>query len=87
MVFFTEVTLSASTLLQKSVQPCVKQTCKILSFQVFLKIMLVMSFKIGFLFLVPADLALDLLVKVETSSMTSHMLNLPHGWYPHPAAF
>ena len=32
--------------------------CKISSFQIFLKIMLVMSFKICFLFLVPADLAL-----------------------------
>ena len=40
--------------------------CKILSFQIFLKIMLVMSFKIGFLFLVPADLALICWLKVET---------------------
>ena len=40
--------------------------CKILSFQIFLKIMLFMLFKIGFLFLVPADLAL-----------ISHMVNLP----------
>ena len=40
--------------------------CRISSFQIFLKIMLVTSFKIGFLFLVPADLALICWLKVET---------------------
>ena len=40
--------------------------CKISSCQISLKIMLVMSFKIGFLFLVPADLALTCWLKVET---------------------
>ncbi len=40
--------------------------CKILSFQIFLKIMLVMSFKISFLFLVSADLGLICWLKVET---------------------
>ncbi len=60
--------------------------CKILSFQIFLKIMLFMSFKIGFLFLVPADLAL-ISHMVKPSSMTSHMVNRPHGWYPHTRSF
>ena len=40
--------------------------CKISRFQIFLKIMLVMSFKIGFLFLVPVDLALICWLKVQT---------------------
>ena len=40
--------------------------CEISSFQIFLKIMLVMSFNIGFLFLVPADLALICWLKFET---------------------
>ena len=36
-------------------------------------------------FLVPADLAL--IWMLNPSSMTSHMVNLPHGWYPHTRSF
>ncbi len=61
---------------------------KISSFQIFLKIMLVMSFKNGFLFLVPVDLALICWLKVET-----FLNDLTHGKlflrvvYPHTHSF
>ena len=45
-----------------------------------------MSFKIGFLFLVAADLELICWLKVETF-LNDLTVNLPHGWYPHTRSF